>query len=289
MRDQLVFLAQQLVNGFTLSSIYVLVALSATVVFGLTGIVNFAVGELMMIGAFVAFASVTAGLPYAIAIVVAVACLTAIGLIVERTLFRWTLSRPDNGFIVSLGLILILQALAVEIWGSGYHTIPVPLAQTIDLGSVVVGAQNLLILGISLSVLAGFTFWLYRSRHGRALRAASEDREVAQLMGIPATWLTATVFAIGIGFAGLAGALVASIAVVQPFMSSAYLLKGFIIAIVGGLGNVTGAFVVGIIVALTEALSAQYLPVEWINGYVGVFMLVILLVRPNGLFGVQRG
>jgi branched-chain amino acid transport system permease protein len=145
------------------------------------------------------------------------------------------------------------------------------------------------ILGVALSVIIGFTLWLYKSRNGRALRAASEDREVAQLMGVPVLRLTSIVFAVGVGFAGLAGALVSSIAVVQPFMSANYLLKGFIIAIVGGLGNVTGTFVVGLFVALTEALSAQYLPVEWIDGYVGVFMIIILLIRPSGLFGVQRG
>jgi len=287
--EQLTYLAQQLVNGLMLSSIYVLVALSATVVFGLTGIVNFAVGELMMIGAFIALVLVQAGVPFAFAVLIAVGCLAVAGLLIERFLFRWTLPRPDNGFIVSLGMILILQAIAVELWGSGYRSIPLPLAQTITLGSVVVGAQALVILGVSLGVLVGFTIWLYKSRNGRALRAASEDREVAQLMGVPVLRLTAIVFAVGIGFAGLAGALVSSVAVVQPFMSANYLLKGFIIAIVGGLGNVTGTFVVGLFVALTEALSAQYLPIEWINGYVGLSMILILLIRPSGLFGIQRG
>ena len=289
MLEQLTYLAQQLVNGLMLSSIYVLVALSATVVFGLTGIVNFAVGELMMIGAFIALVLVQAGVPFAFAVLIAVGCLAVAGLLIERFLFRWTLPRPDNGFIVSLGMILILQAIAVELWGSGYRSIPLPLAQTITLGSVVVGAQALVILGVSLGVLVGFTIWLYKSRNGRALRAASEDREVAQLMGVPVLRLTAIVFAVGIGFAGLAGALVSSVAVVQPFMSANYLLKGFIIAIVGGLGNVTGTFVVGLFVALTEALSAQYLPIEWINGYVGLSMILILLIRPSGLFGIQRG
>jgi branched-chain amino acid transport system permease protein len=287
--DQLRFFAQQLINGVTLSSIYVLVALSATVVFGLTGIVNFGVGAFLTIGAFITIAAVHAGLPFGVAVILAILALVIIGLFAEAVFFRWTLPRPENGFIVSLGLIIVIEALIVKIWGSSYRSIGEPLPQTLKLGSLVVGAQNVLILAISITTIVVFTVWLYKSRQGRALRAASEDREVAQLMGIPATRLTALVFAIGIGFAGLAGALVSSITVVDPFIGGAYLLKGFIIAIVGGLGNIKGAFIVAIVVAVTESISAQYLPIAWTDAYVAIVMIAILLIRPAGLFGIQRG
>jgi branched-chain amino acid transport system permease protein len=108
-------------------------------------------------------------------------------------------------------------------------------------------------------------------------------------MGVPATRLTALAFAVGVGLAAIAGGLAASLSVINPFLGSDYLLKGFVIATVGGLGNLTGAFVAGMLVALIEALSAQYLPVQWTDVYVFAAMLVVLLVRPGGLFGVQRG
>jgi branched-chain amino acid transport system permease protein len=280
-------LLQQLANSLTDSSIYVLLALSVTIVFGLTGIINFAVGEFMMAGAFITFSAVQLGVPFALAAAFAVLCLVLSGIVVERIFFRWTLPAPDNGFIVSLGLILILQAAAVGIYGGNDHNLQVPLSSNLHVGSIVVNAQDAANFGVAVAVMLGFVVWLYRSSSGRALRAASEDREVAALMGVPVGRLTTQAFAIGLGMAGLAGALAASTAPIQPFMSANYLLKGFIIAVVGGLGNVAGAFVVGVLVSLTEALSAQYLPISWTDGYVVVLMIIVLLFRPAGLFGVR--
>jgi branched-chain amino acid transport system permease protein len=282
-------LVQQLANALAMSSIYVLLALSVTIVFGLTGIVNFAVGEFMMIAAFLTFEAVHIGLPFWIAVVIAVACLALAGVAAEVSLFRWTLPAPDNGFIVSLGLILILQAVAVGAFGTEDRNLTRPLSGDVHIGSVVIGTQDVVIFAVAVAAMVAFVLGLYRSRTGRALRAASEDREVAQLMGVPATRLTMIAFGVGSAMAGLAGAMVSSIATVQPFMSANYLLKAFIIAVVGGLGNVPGAFVVGVLLSLTEALSAQYLPITWTDAYVAGVMIVVLLFRPEGLFGVQRG
>ena len=286
---QVVALAQQLVNGLTLGSVYVLIALSVTIVFGLTGIVNFAVGEMMMIAAYLTIVSVAFGVPYWLALIIVVLIMLAAGLALEVGAFRWTLPNPVNGFIVSLGMILILQASAVEIWGAQFRTMATPFDRTIHFGGVVVLGQDLFVAAIAIAAMVLLVLWLYRSKDGRALRAASEDRETARLMGIPATRLTAIAFAVGVGLAGLAGALVSSVAVVEPFMSANYLLKGFIVATVGGLGNINGAFVTGILVALIESVSAQYLPIEWTNAYVFAAMVLILLFRPGGLFGIRRG
>jgi branched-chain amino acid transport system permease protein len=282
-------LLQQLANAATLGSLYVLVALSITLIFGLTGIVNFAVGDLLVLGAFVTYALNTGGVPFIPAAALATLAMAVTGLGLERVAFRWTLPQPQNGFIVSLGLILVIQSFVVLIWGSEFRNMGQPLPQTLHIGKVVIGAQNLAVLGVALLAMALLVAWLYRTRDGRALRAASEDRETAQLMGIPTKRLTALAFSIGVGLAGLAGAMVASVGVIYPFLSSAFLLKGFAIATIGGLGSLAGAFIAGIMVALIETLSAQYLPVQWIDAYVFGAMLVILLIRPSGLFGVQRG
>ena len=289
MEAQLTILLQQLVNALTLGSLYVLVALSVTIIFGLTGIVNFAVGQLMMLSSYLTLVFVTLQIPFAISVVLAVVILSVVVIGLERGVFRWTLPQPVNGFILSLGLILILQALVIQVFGAGDRSIPQSLPFAVHVLGVSMGAQNLVVLGVAVAVMIVFLLWLYRSRDGRALRAASEDRRTAGLMGIPATRLTALAFAVGVGLAAVAGGLTASLSVINPFIGSDYLLKGFVIATVGGLGNLTGAFVAGMLVALIEALSAQYLPVQWTNLYVFAAMVVILLIRPGGLFGVQRG
>jgi branched-chain amino acid transport system permease protein len=289
METQLTILLQQFINALTLGSLYVLVALSVTIIFGLTGIVNFAVGQLMMLSAYLTLVFVELHIPFAISVVLSVAILAVVGICLERGVFRWTLSQPVNGFILSLGLILILQAVVIQVFGSGDRSIPQPLTFTVHVLGVSMGAQNLVVLVVAVSVMVVFLLWLYRSRDGRALRAASEDRRTAGLMGIPATRLTVIAFAVGVGLAAVAGGLTASLSVINPFLGSAYLLKGFVIATVGGLGNLTGAFVAGMLVAFIEALSAQYLPVQWTDLYVFAAMVTVLLIRPGGMFGVQRG
>ena len=289
MDAQLTILLQQLLNALTLGSLYVLVALSVTIIFGLTGIVNFAVGQLMMLSAYLTLVFVNLHIPFGISVVLAVLILLVVGIGLERGVFRWTLPQPVNGFILSLGLILILQALVIQLFGAGDRSIPQPLPFTVHVLGISMGAQNLVVLGVAVSVMVVFLLWLYRSRDGRALRAASEDRRTAGLMGIPATRLTVLAFAVGVGLAAVAGGLTASLSVINPFLGSAYLLKGFVIATVGGLGNLTGAFVAGMLVAFIEAMSAQYLPVQWTDLYVFAAMVVVLLIRPGGIFGVQRG
>jgi branched-chain amino acid transport system permease protein len=288
MHDFLVPLIQQLVNGFSTGSIYVLIALGITVVFGLTGIVNFAVGEFMAVSALIVVSVVSDSNSFVVAAIFAVALMGVLGVGVEPVLFRWTLKNPINGFIVSLGLILVLQSLEVRWWGTEYRSIPQPVPNTFAIFGVRLAAQNLIVLAVASAAMVTLVYWLYRTKQGRALRAASEDREVAELMGIDTRRLTTLVFSIGLAFAGLAGALIASLNVVYPYMSGPYLLKGFAIAIIGGLGNVFGTFAAGFIVAIVESLSFQYLPIQWTDGYVFAVMIVILLIRPNGLFGARE-
>ena len=288
MHDFLVPLIQQLVNGLSTGSIYVLIALGITIVFGLTGIVNFAVGEFMAVAALLVVSIVSGGHSFVIGAIAAIALMGTIGVGAEPTLFRWTLKTPINGFIVSLGLILVLQSLEVKFWGTEYRSIPQPVPNTFSVLGIRLAAQNLIVLAIASAAMVALVYWLYRTKQGRALRAASEDREVAELMGINTRRLTMLVFSIGLAFAGLAGALIASLNVVYPYMSGPYLLKGFAIAIVGGLGNVFGTFAAGFIVAVVETMSIQYLPIQWTDGYVFAVMIAILLIRPSGLFGARE-
>jgi branched-chain amino acid transport system permease protein len=282
-------LLQHLVDGITLGAVYILVALSITVIFGLTGIVNFAVGALMMFSAFIVFTMANRGVPILFGILIAVAAMAVVGMFSERVFFRWTLPEPHNGFIVSLGMILILQAAAVLIWGSDTHTVRSNLTGTIEVGGVIIGISNLVVLGAAIVAASGFLLWLTRSKDGRALRGASQNREAAQLMGIPVKRLTSFAFIIATALIGLSGALVTTYATIYPFMGTSFLLISFVIAILGGLGSITGTLVAGVAVAIIQSLAIGYLPIEWTDAFVFGAVVFMLLLRPDGLFGVRHG
>ena len=285
----MVYLAQNLVDGITVGAIYVLIALSITMVFGLTGIVNFAVGDLLMVAAFVVYTLVQHGISFYLAAAIAVVAMAVFGLILERVAFRWTLTRPENGFVVSLGLILILEAAAVLIWGTTSRSVPTPLQGSIHAGQVIIGTSNLAVLGTVVVVTSVFLTWLSRARDGRALRAASENREAAQLMGVPTVRLTMIVFVTATALVGLAGALVTTYSTVQPFMGADFLLIAFVIAILGGMGNVLGTLIGGLVVAVVQSLAQGYLPLQWSDGFVFAAVVLMLLWRPEGLLGLRHG
>jgi branched-chain amino acid transport system permease protein len=282
-------LLQNLVDGVTVGAIFALIALSITMVFGLTGIVNFAVGDLMMVAAYIVYSLTHIGWSFYLAGAVAVVALAVLGLILERVAFRWTITKPENGFIVSLGLILVLEAGATLIWGSSPRSVNSPLTANLHWGRVVVGVSDLVVFGTVIVVTGIVLAWLSKGRDGRALRAASENRVAAQLMGVATVRLTMIVFAASTALVGVAGTLVTTYSTVQPLMGADYLLIAFVVAIVGGLGNVKGTLVGGMLVAVIQSLAQGYLPLQWSDAFVFLAVIVILLVRPEGLFGVRHG
>jgi branched-chain amino acid transport system permease protein len=283
--DLVVFL-QQLFNAVRISGIYALVALGITVIFGLTGIVKFSIGQFITLGAFLTFALWDNNrLPYLLAVPVAAISLAALSLLLERFVFRATISTPINGFIVSLGLILVLQNIMVEAWGTTAQFIPPLLTNTWDVGGVRMPANDWLMIWITAGLIASLLFTLRTTKYGRAMRACAEDREAAALMGIPVELVIAFTFALGGGLAGIAGGLLGSINTINVYLGQSYLLKGFAVALVGGLGNIEGAVFAAILVGITETMAAGYLHhPEWRDGYTFALMILVLIIRPTGLF-----
>ncbi|MGB2695066.1 MAG: branched-chain amino acid ABC transporter permease [Dehalococcoidia bacterium] len=289
MPQELADFFQQLFNGLMISGVYALVALGVTVIFGLTGIVKFSIGELLTLGAFLTFAFWDNGVSFFIAVPLAAVAVAVLSLLLERAAFRFTLDQPINGFIVSLGLILILQNLTVEIWGTQAKTILPPLDIVWDVGGVRMPMQRWFVVWVTVAIIAGLFFALRYSRWGRAVRACAEDRDAAALMGIPVTWVIAGTFAAGGGLAAAAGGLFASIFAIHPYIGAQFLLKGFAVALVGGLGNIEGAVIAALIVGMTETLGAGYgdtigVGAEWRDAYVFGLLILVLLARPTGLF-----
>lgn len=282
-------LFQQILNGLSIASVITLIAVGVTLIFGLTGIINFAHGEFLMVGSIVTWLAVQAGLGFFIALVLAVIAVGAMGFVLERGLFRFTLTRPTNGFIVSLGLIVVLQHIVILFYDPNQKSIPRPLSGIWNVAGVRIASVRVMVILVTIAVVALTFAMVTRSRYGRALRAAVDDRDTAALMGIPVRRYITGVFVLGSALAGLGGALLIALFPITPFTGGTMVMKGFAVALIGGLGNLTGAVVAGLILGIVEGFSAGYGFSEWTDAYSFALMILVLLFRPNGLFGGTSG
>lgn len=287
MHPELAEFLQQFFNALMRSGVYALVALGITVIFGLTGIVKFSIGELITLGAFMTWTFMNSSLSFFLAVPLAALAVGGLSFAMERGLFRHTFSQPINGFIVSLGLILVIQNSVIEIWGTDPKGVDGPFTQVWVVGGVRMSVQNWFVIWVAMALIAALFLGLRYTKYGRAVRACAEDREAAALMGIPVAWVIAGTFAMGGALAAIAGGLLSSTEVLYPYSGASVLLKGFAIALVGGLGNIEGAVVAALLIGFTETMGAAYLPSEWRDAYTYGLMILILLWRPTGLFQAQ--
>ena len=280
---------QQLVNSLSVASVTILIGIGITLIFGLAGIVNFAHGEFLMVGGMVTWFLVNAGVNFFVALFGAMILVGALGFVAERGLFRFTLDRPMNGFIMSIGLSVILQHVVIRIFNEVQKTIPDPVGQVWVVGGVNIIAMRAIVVAITAIVVALTYFGISRSRYGVALRASIADQDTAALMGIPVRKYVTGVFIYGSGLAGLGGALMIALFPITPFTGSVVIIRGFAVSLIGGLGNVGGAVVGGLLLGLVDGLSAGYGSPEWTDAYSLVLMIAVLIIRPQGLLGGTLG
>ena len=280
---------QQVVNGLSIASIFALVAIGITLIFGLTGLVMFAHGELLMLGGYVTFVTVASGGSFFVGLVFAALAMALAGLVLERGLFRFTLNKPVNGFIISLGLIIVFQHLALKIWTGEQRVISKPISTVFDVGDIRITGTRLMVIGLTVALVAIAFVVIDRSRYGKALRASAEDREAATMMGVPAKRYITAIFVFGGAAAGLGGGLLLGLFAVTPFVGATFVIKGFAVALIGGLGNIQGAVLAALILGIVEAMSAGYLWPAWTDAYSFVLMILILLFRPQGLLAGTKG
>lgn len=284
MPEQLVLFLEQLFNGVSLAGIYLFIALGLSLVFGLTRIVNFAQGEFVTLGAFVTLSLVNLHVPLPFALFLAGVIVGLLSELLDLGVFRRTLSRPINGFIVSLGLIIALEAAYALRWPNALYSIPPVLPGVWHVGGLTFDKESVLLIAVVVVVSAALFWFLERTHYGRGIRALSEDRRGAQVLGVRVGLLISVVFIIGSGLAGLAGGLLGTIFPFTAFSGSDFLLTGFAVAIVGGLGNVRGIVVAALLLALAQTMGGAYLSLEWSSAFLLVVMVAIILWRPYGLF-----
>lgn len=291
-------LAQQLINGLIKGSLYAMIALGYTMVYGILGIINFAHGEVFMIGAMVAMTMTTTllkiGMPPAIALVMAtlvamIACMV-VSFLMERMAYRPLRHAPRLApLITAIGVSFTLQALAMLVWGREHLPFPeVFPSERVELyGHVGITMREIIIVVVSFVMMGGLFFLVNRTKLGRAMRATSENVNVTALMGVNPNRVIAATFMIGAALAAVAGMLFATNygGKVHFYMGFIPGMKAFIAAVLGGIGNIPGALVGGLVLGLVESLGAGYISAEYEDVFAFVVLVVVLIFRPSGLLG----
>ena len=277
---------QQILNGLMIGSIYALVALGVTLTFGLMDIANFAHGGIVMVGAFFCFYAIEIlKISFFLAIAVST-CLTFLfGIFLERYTFRFARMKPINGMLISIGLIAILENGAIVLWGVDTKTIQPVFPGVFNVFNLILARQRTFSFIFSLLLIGIFFLFLKKSKHGKAIRAIAQEREAALLMGINIDRLTALSFALGCALAAVAGSLIGSLFIVNPFMGIRPLIKSFIIITLGGFGSLPGAVAGALMIGVVESLGAGYISSEWQDAFGFGILILVLMFKPMGLFG----
>ncbi|MBI2202460.1 MAG: branched-chain amino acid ABC transporter permease, partial [Candidatus Rokubacteria bacterium] len=278
---------QQLANGIMVGGIYGLMALGLTLIYGVLYIPNFALGHQAMIAAYLTFFLVSLyNVNYFVAVAIAMVALAALGMVLERFAFRPLRNAPHvNGFIVAFGLLFVLESGALIAWGATYRKIDTVYEREI---LTILGArlplQRVLVVVAVVVVIVAMQLFLKRTMAGAALRAVSQERDAAQLVGIDVDRVAALTMAVGSALGAAAGGLIGPIILVFPTMGNLMVVKAFVIIVLGGMGSVVGAIVGGFLLGLVESFAAGYISPSFKDLYAFLFLVIVLAVRPTGLF-----
>jgi branched-chain amino acid transport system permease protein len=280
------------IQGVVLGGLYALFAVGLSLIFGVLDVINVAHGEFFAVGGYLAFAGIALlHLPAGAGVLGAAAGTFLLGLAVYPLLLgplRRRLGRRPAGplyLVLTLGLSTFLQSSLLLVAGGDYLRVPPHVRGILDLGVTAVAYQRLLVLGTAVLVLAGLFAFLRFHRQGLAIRAVAQDPEAAQAMGIHLARVFALTVALGAGLAGVGGALMAPLFNVYPAVGFPLTIKAFAITILGGMGNLAGALLASFVVSLAEAFSVMLIPSEWQNLIAFLVMILVLLLRPQGLLG----
>ncbi|WP_343008312.1 branched-chain amino acid ABC transporter permease [Parolsenella catena] len=280
-----------LINGLSLGSVYAIIALGYTMVYGIAKMLNFAHGDIIMVGGYVCFCAVNyLGLPTGVGVLLSIVACTVLGIVIERLAYKPLRNAPSlDVLITAIGVSYFLQNAALLIWGSDTKSFPsvvnLPSVSLFD-GQLVVSAITIVTVIAGVVVMVGLTMFTGKTRMGKAMRACSEDRGAATLMGINVNSTISLTFAIGSGLAAIAGVLMCSAyPTLIPTTGSLPGIKAFTAAVIGGIGSIPGAFVGGLVLGVIEIFAKAYVGTQLADAIVFGVLIVVLLVKPSGLLG----
>jgi branched-chain amino acid transport system permease protein len=281
---------QLLVSGLSQGCVYGLIAMGFVLIYKATEMVNFAQGDMMMLGAYFAYTYINLlGLPYFAGFIATVVTMALVGVILERVVLRPMIGEPPFAVLmITIGLGFILRAVAGAVWGTETKSVSNPFTgDVIRIGELAIGHENLaIIVGTLILCIALYAFFRF-TRLGIAMQAASQNQLAAYYVGIPVKRIYALVWAMSAALAAVAGVLVAPVSLIEPVMGFIG-VKAFAAAIVGGFGSLPGAIIGGLVVGIAEQFASLYLPPGFGDTTAYLILLVMLLVRPQGLFATMQ-
>lgn len=280
-------LLQQVLNGLAIGSVYTLVALGLTVVFGILGIAHFAHGSLAMFGGYLTFVfSTTMGMSFFAAIALAMPVGAIMGMLIERLAYRPVRDAPHiNAFIIALGLTMMLEGGNLLMFGADQVIIQTPYQQVFEFGGLFVSQLRLVVFITAVSLVALVTVLLLKTKTGKSVRAVAQNRHAAVLMGVNVNFVSSVVFAISSALGVAAGALIGALLALAPGVGESFAVKGFAVLILGGLGSLPGAILGGLVLGVSESLAAGFLSSAYKDVISFLVMILVLLVMPQGLLG----
>ena len=286
----MIFLSN-LVNGISLGSIYAIIALGYTMVYGIAKMLNFAHGDVIMVGAYITFCAAQYwNMPLPVSLLIAMLVCTALGITIEKLAYKPLRQATSLAVLITaIGMSYLLQNTALLIWGANPKVFPDMLnIGSISLfgGQLMIKGETLITILVNIVIMVALTLFISRSRMGKAMRCVSEDKGAAELMGINVNTTISVTFAIGSALAAIAGLLLcSSYPMLQPTTGSMPGIKAFTAAVFGGIGSIPGAMLGGVLLGVIEILGKAYISTELGDAIVFAVLIIVLLVRPTGLLG----
>lgn len=281
-----------LINGISLGSVYAIIALGYTMVYGIAKMLNFAHGDVIMVGGYVVLTAVTTmGMPPVVGILVAVVFCTILGVTIERVAYRplRNAASPLAVLITAIGVSYLLQNLALLIFGANtksFQSVVTLKPLSLAGGELIISGETIVTIIACIVIMVGLTLFIKKSKPGQAMLAVSEDKGAAQLMGVNVNATIALTFAIGSALAAIAGVLLCSAyPSLTPYTGSMPGIKAFVAAVFGGIGSIPGAMIGGILLGVIEILGKAYISSQMADAIVFSVLIIVLLVKPTGLLG----
>ena len=294
--DQFIIFIKQVINGIQIGSVYALVALGYTMVYGIVKLINFAHGDFIMVGGYMAVFSipflVSVGLPAWLCVLIAVVVCSLIGVVTERVAYKPLRQAPRICVLITaIAMSLFLENLFLLLFTSSPRSVPTIFdLPAVTIGSIRLEGNTILTIVLSVALMVLLQMFVKGSKMGKAMRAVSEDTQAAVLMGINANTTISVTFAIGSALAAVAAVMYCSAyPVVEPYMGSMLGLKAFIAAVLGGIGIIPGAMLGGFVIGIAESLTKMYISSQLADAVVFGILILVLLVKPTGILGKNVG
>ncbi|MDD2540976.1 MAG: branched-chain amino acid ABC transporter permease [Desulfuromonadaceae bacterium] len=287
----MILFLQSLISGVLIGGVYALIGIGLTIIFGVMRVINFAHGEIMMVGMYMTYFLFTLfGIDPFVSVLITIPLMFLFGAILQKLFINRILGAlPQNQILLTIGLGLIMSNSIMLAFTSDYKILTTSYSSSsYRLAGLSISKPLAISFLITVVITAVLYWFLMKTDTGQAIRATAQDREAAQLMGINVKWMSILAFGIGSSMAGTAGALIAPTYYIFPQVGSAFTLKAFVITVLGGMGSVVGATLGGVIIGVVESMGAAYISSEWKDVVVFAIFLLVLLIKPSGLMGTSR-